>query len=352
MATAFGRILFFVVMFTILTSELCAQKVSGSQNRQAQKSYETARQYIGVMAYERAITELKEAVRHDPGFIAAYQQLGDLYRRHLDYLNALKSYQQVIAIDPEFNHLTYYGLAESELNTGDYNSALLHFRRYLTSPGLSEESKSRVEKYIRDCLFSIEAVKNPVEFKPVNMGPAINSAADEYLPTMTADEQTIIFTRKKNNNEDFYKSIRQGEGWKPAESLSSGINTTQFNEGAQCITPDGIYIFFTGCNRPDGLGRCDIYLSKWEGNEWSEPFNIGGPVNTSGWESQPSISADGRTLYFVSNRGGGKGGYDIWKSELGDTGTWGVPVNLGPDINTPYDEQSPFIHPDGESLYF
>src|SRR5690606_8883785 len=76
------------------------------------------------------------------------------------------------------------------------------------------------------------------------------------------------------------------------------------------------------------------------------------PINTPGWESQPSISADGRTLYFVSTRAGGLGGYDIWKSDLISDGTWSVPVNLGHDINTPYDEQSPFIHPDNETLYF
>ena len=144
---------------------------------------------------------------------------------------------------------------------------------------------------------------------------------------------------------------RNGE-WSVAEFLSKEINTSNFNEGAQNISPDGNYLFFTGCNRPDGLGRCDIYISKREGNDWSTPFNIGGPVNTAGWESQPSISADGRTLYFVSNRQGGYGGYDIWSAELNTDGTWSNPINLGQEINTSFDEQSPFIHPDNESLYF
>jgi outer membrane protein OmpA-like peptidoglycan-associated protein len=113
-----------------------------------------------------------------------------------------------------------------------------------------------------------------------------------------------------------------------------------------------MYLFFTGCNRPQGMGSCDIYISRREGKEWSKPFNIGAPVNTPGWESQPSLSADGRTLYFVSTRSGGVGGYDIWKSELKDGGEWSAPINLGPTINTPYDEQSPFIHPDDQTLYF
>lgn len=111
-------------------------------------------------------------------------------------------------------------------------------------------------------------------------------------------------------------------------------------------------MFFTGCNRPDGLGRCDIYLSRREGKGWSKPFNLGNPVNSGSWESQPSLSADGKTLYFVSNRPGGLGSYDIWKAELKEGGGWTSPVNLGPAINTVYDEHSPFIHPDGETLYF
>ena len=113
----------------------------------------------------------------------------------------------------------------------------------------------------------------------------------------------------------------------------------------------GNILFFTGCNRPDGLGRCDIYISQKKGDDWGKPFDLQPPVNTPGWESQPSISADGRTLYFVSNRKGGYGGYDIWKSTLTDKG-WGEPENLGPNINTSFDEQSPFIHPDDSTLYF
>src|SRR5690606_30667553 len=140
--------------------------------------------------------------------------------------------------------------------------------------------------------------------------------------------------------------------WQPAEYLSANINTPNYNEGAQCISPDGRFLFFTGCNRPDGMGRCDIYVSEKEGDNWSKPINLGSPINTGGWESQPSLSADGRTLYFVSDRSGGLGSYDIWMSTLDENARWQKPVNLGSTINTPFDEQSPFIHPDNETLYF
>jgi flagellar motor protein MotB len=341
-----------LLVFCLLPLIVFAQKQTSSTIKQAQKAYDQANQSISEKLYDKAISELNQAVSLDHKFLAAYQQLGDLYRKSGKYSNALNNYNRILLIDPEFHPLTYFGIAESELNTGKYAQAIQHFNKYLTYPGLNSSSRDKINKYISDCTFSLEAIKSPIPFKPINMGPAFNLKEDEYLPVITADEEMIIFTRQENHNEDFYKSVKRNGEWLVAEFLSKEINTSNFNEGAQNISPDGNYLFFTGCNRPDGLGRCDIYISKREGNDWSKPFNIGGPVNTAGWESQPSISADGRTLYFVSTRQGGYGGYDIWSSELNTDGTWSSPVNLGPEINTSYDEQSPFIHPDNESLYF
>ena len=335
-----------------ITGMAYGQKQLTSPNKLAQKSYNQANQYISYKLYDKAITELKQAVVLDDRFLAAYQQLGDIYRKLEDYSNAIIYYKKVLAIDPDFHPLTFFGIAESELNTGNYATALQHFKKYASYPSLSIANKIKTAKYMTDCEFSLEAIKSPVSFKPLNIGAGINTKEDEYLPVITADEETIIFTRQTNRNEDFYKSVKKEDKWSTAEYLSKDINTFNYNEGAQCISPDGTYLFFTGCNRPDGLGRCDIYISKREGKGWSKPFNIGGPVNTAGWESQPSISADGRTLYFVSTRKGGFGGYDIWKSDLNADGSWSAPLNLGSTINTGYDEQSPFIHPDDESLYF
>jgi len=341
-----------LVLLCVLPIFCFGQKQTFSPIKPAQKSYNLANQHLSYRLYDKAISELNQAVKLDKNFTAAYQQLGDIYRMTKNYSKALINYNQVLELDAEFLPLTHFGIGECELNTGNYTNAIKFFNKYLTYPGLSPESKQKTEKYIADCIFSLEAIKHPVSFEPVNIGPGINSKEDEYLPVITADEKMIIFTRQTNRNEDFFKSIKRDSIWLPAEYLSKDINTMNFNEGAQCISPDGNYLFFTGCNRPDGLGRCDIYISKWEGNAWSKPYNIGAPVNTPGWESQPSVSADGRTLYFVSTRKGGFGGYDLWKSDLHSNGTWGIPVNLGPEINTPYDEQSPFIHPDDETLYF
>jgi outer membrane protein OmpA-like peptidoglycan-associated protein len=192
------------------------------------------------------------------------------------------------------------------------------------------------------------------------MGDSINTRDNEYSPTLTVDEQTFIFTRQRPRDEqtlgtgkfeeDFFVSHWKSGAWSLARRMPPPINS-HGNEGAQCISPDGQFMYFTICNREDGYGSCDLYYSKREGDKWSNPVNMGSTVNSGTWDSQPSISPDGKTIYFASAREGGKGNMDIWKTTLFN-GMWQKPVNLGDSINTPRGEMSPFIHPDGVTLYF
>jgi outer membrane protein OmpA-like peptidoglycan-associated protein/tetratricopeptide (TPR) repeat protein len=335
-----------------LTLKVCGQaKQYSTANAAAVTYYQKAGSYLDRQDYANSILQLESAIEADKNFVEAHAQLGDILKMQLKYKQAAEHYNQVILLNPEFTRAVYLKLGETEVNLAEYATALIHLEKYITYPTITPENRQYARKLIADCEFSLQALKNPVAFKPVNLGPEINSVNDEYLPVSTADESTLIFTRKISNNEDFYKSTKQNGQWSASTYLSRLINTAEYNEGAQSLSQDGKYLFFTGCNRPDGLGRCDIYVSQKKNEDWSKPFNLSAPVNSSGWESQPSISADGRTLYFVSNRNGGYGGYDIWKCFITDKG-WSQPENLGPTVNTPYDEQSPFIHPDDSTLYF
>ena len=322
-----------------------------TSNKQALKYFALAVENSDEHLYDEAILQLQNAIEADSKFIEAHEQLADIHRLLQHHKLAIEQYLIVIGLNPDFNRAVYLKIGDEEINNATYADALQHLQKYLTYPNINVKNSNYAQKLISDCLFSIQAIAHPVPFKPVNMGPEINTADDEYLPVATADESTLIFTRKINNNEDFYKSIKVDGKWQTATYLSDQINTPEYNEGAQSISQDGKYLFFTGCNRPDGLGHCDIYVAQKKGDDWGKPFDLSPPVNTPGWEAQPSISADGRTLYFVSNRAGGYGGYDIWKSTLTDKG-WGEPENMGPNINTAFDEQSPFIHPDDSTLYF
>ena len=328
------------------------QQGYSTRNKTAIKYYVTANQSLDNLAYDEAIANLLKAIETDAKFVEAHALLADIMRqRRLNPISIIDEYKKALALNPDFSRAAYINLAEVELSQAKYQDALQHIQKYLTYPSISVKDKTRADKIAKDCTFSINALSHPVSFNPVNVGAAINTVADEYSPVVTADEKTIIFTRQINANEDFYHSDKIDSIWQKATYLSSRINTPNFNEGSEAISPDGKYLFFTGCNRPDGMGRCDIYVVQKKGDDWDKPFNLGSPLNTAGWESQPSISPDGGTLYFVSNRPGGYGGYDIWKSKLGAKG-WGIPENLGPTINTPYNEQSPFIHPDDSTLYF
>ncbi|MEB0262335.1 MULTISPECIES: OmpA family protein [unclassified Mucilaginibacter] len=342
-------LLIFMVMLSL--GAFAQQRQYSTTDKEAIKYFAQANQSIDEHLYDEAITQLKQAIKADPKFIEAHAQLGEVLRMRRIYKPAINQFLKVIELDPEYNRSVYLKVGEIEITSAMYEPAQRHLEKYLTYPNITAQNQAYAQKLIADCRFSIQALTHPVAFVPINMGAEINTANDEYLPVATADEGTLIFTRKIDNNEDFYKSIKLNNNWQNAEYLSNIINTPMFNEGAQSISQDGKYLFFTGCNRPDGLGRCDIYIAQKKGDDWAKPFSLGNPVNTSGWEAQPSISANGRTLYFVSNRKGGYGGYDIWKSTLSDKG-WGVPENMGPEINTAYDEQSPFIHPDDSTFYF
>ncbi len=342
----------FISIFLILSSFFVnAQGQYSTTNKQAIKHFALANQSMDDNLYDTAVEELNKAIDADSKFIEAHALLADVLRLGHHYKESIEQYRIVINLNPEFNRSVYLKIGDMEISNSEYTQAQAHLQKYLTYPNITDKNIYFAKKLLKDCDFSLEALKHPVTFKPVNMGPAINTGDDEYLAVATGDGSTLIFTRKIANNEDFYKSIKVDGKWQPATYLSDKINTPTYNEGAQSITQDGKYLFFTGCNRPDGLGRCDIYIAQKKGDDWSKPYDLNPPINTPGWESQPSISADGHTLYFVSNRKGGYGGYDIWKSTVTDKG-WSEPENLGPNINTAYDEQSPFIHADDSTLYF
>ena len=200
--------------------------------------------------------------------------------------------------------------------------------------------------------FGQEAMQHPQAVDPKPMSSVLQTTPSQYFPVLTADEQTLVFTAlKPEGDEDLMTATFNGETWSPPVSLSPNINTPD-NEGTASLSADGRTLVFTACQGRKGFGSCDLYVSKKTGSDWSSPENLGPTVNSHFYESQPALSADGRRLYFVSDRPGGQGRRDIWQSDLNADGTWAQPVNLGVPVNTPANEASPFIHPNGQSLFF
>lgn len=339
---------FLLLGFTIVVFAAFGQN---STSKKANDDYLKASSLIQNKDYTNAAPLLLHAIQSDPQFLDALILLGDIYRYQKKYTEARTHYQKAYQINSNYKPILKYNLAECNFALQDYSTAKSYFEAFL-KVNKAPDAEKKTKKYLSDCDFAALAIKNPVKYVPNNLGEGVNTRDAEYFPAITADGENLIFTRQVNGNEDFWTAQFKNNTWNLAVPLSEKINTPQFNEGAQTISPDGKYLFFTGCNRPDGLGRCDIYVSHREGKGWGEPYNVGSPVNSEYWESQPAISPDGRTLYFISNRPGGIGGYDIWKSTITEDAKWGPAVNLGPQINTPFDENTPFLHADGKTLYF
>ena len=357
-----GKHLLIGCLLLIAGNYMVAQNIPRTSSNKALKHYNDGKQHYGFYAFDDAISELRQAIKTDSEFIDAHLLLAEICFDVKNYPLAIESYRNVVRIDVDFFPMAMFNLAHLERLSGFYESAKDHFEQFLAMDSGNEKRRAEAVMGINNCEFSIEALKNPVPFNPKNLGSAINSEYDEYWPSITADGLTLVVTvqiPKKtrstgmglNMQEDFFISRYENGQWLPKKNMGKPINS-ELNEGAQSLSADGHFMFYTACNRPDGLGSCDIYYSSWLGDGWSLPRNIGKPINTSSWDAHPSISPDGKTLYFCSRRPGGKGSIDLWRSTLTEDGYWGEAENLGDKINTPGDEMSPFIHPDNQTLYF
>jgi flagellar motor protein MotB len=329
-----------------------------SKSKKAIEYYNRGLQQYTMNEYAQAAEYLNKAVIEDSSFIRAWLILAQVYEDWKQAPLAIATYRKAISVDPDFYPLALLQLARLEYGQAQYNESLAHYRQYLALPGNKNDKHiERARDGIARCEFSIRAMKNPVDFKPVSLGTSVNTAEDEYWPSISADEQTLVITRLLKNDpvsgkkqEDFFISHWTENGWGPLTNAGYPLNSPD-NEGAQSISADGRMMVFTGCNRDDGLGRCDLYLSRKEGDTWTLPVNMGSPVNSNYTETQPSLSADGTTLYFASDRPGGSGSVDLWVCHQKENGRWTKPVNLGDTVNSPGNEMSPFIHPDGRTLY-
>ncbi len=297
------------------------------------------------------------AVKEKDNFIDAWILIGKLNSEGLkNYTEAARAYEKVKALKADYDLDVTFNLGLCYMNLGDYAKAKSNFNQFLAVPKIPADQRLLSEQLLKDCDFAAEAVKHPYNFKPVNLGPGINTGDDESMPSLTVDGKYLYFTRHYGSgafqDEDIYMSLHTSGGWQQATSIGDAINTEQYIEGAQNVSPSGKYLFFTSVGRPDGTGSADIYMARRVGDQWERANNIGSPINTPGYETQPCVSAGGKSLFYAGIRADGFGGTDIWVSHLGDDGRWGKPENLGSNVNTPYDEMRPFIHPDGQTLYF
>ena len=353
----FKQNIFLILAFLVFANISKAQWYKPEKvNKKAIKVYEAAYDLAVEGDYEKSLNKLDEALAIEPKYVEAYLSRAGIYGDIKNYTASVTDFSKAFSLDSIFSSTYLLPYSISLAGIGNFELALEKVNAFLNTEKLNSQSIKSGNYRKRTYEFALEYKRNhPAEdykFNPINLGDGINTNYLEYYPSLTIDGKKMIFTRRVNNDEDFYESENINGVWSKATPAKGKINTN-LNEGAQSISQDGQWLIFTGCNYPEGQGSCDLYISfKTKSGSWTEAENIGAIVNTDLWESAPSLSPDKKDLYFSSNRFNGYGGKDIWVTHRNNLGKWTVPENLGPTINTSGDETCPFIHPDNQTLYF
>lgn len=351
--------LFFLQLFAF---QIVAQELHTS-SKKAAKYYEDSKDYFRSNNLVKAAELLEKAIELDSDFIEARFALGNAYKLLTrDKPEALEKYEfhyrKCLELAPNDRKMApiYFEIAQLDFQKGDYKAAKAKFTTFLSYSMTNNGQTAIARKSIASCDYAEIGMKNPVEFKPYEVDAIINTFKLQYFPVLSADQQMMIFTGRIGNDsksdENMYASKKENGKWGKPENIQE-LNT-EFNEGTCTISADGKVLIFTVCQgsaKRQVIGSCDLFVSYNVGGKWQEPQNMGNKVNSPYWDTQPSLTADGRTLYFISERSGGLGGYDIWRTKRGEDGSWGRAENVR-GVNTRANELAPFIHVNGTSLFF
>lgn len=304
--------------------------------------------------YETAIKNYLVAIQGQPDNPELNFKLGMSYLYTLTKSKAAayleKAYQMKPEVDPDID----YHLGMAYQNNHQFGLARKHFEEFKRK---NKKLADIVNEKLQQCIMGDSLVRKPIPVTITNFGPNINSNFHDYSPIISADGNTLIYTSNRTtdnykiksgtNFEDIFISHRNGSDWSTPEKISPHINI-KYHDAAASLSPDGktLFLYYEA-------GAGDIYTSTMEeGGKWTKPEPLKGINMPTFWETSACVSADGKKLFFTSNRPGGRGELDIYMSTLDSKGNWGKPVNLGKSINTSGNEDSPFIHPDGVTLYF
>ncbi len=324
--------------------------------------------------YTTGLKLMNQAVSKDPNFLEAHLFAGEFAEYIGKYDEGIVHYKRALEINPEhsYSSSTNFYLANLQQATGDYAGAIKNLDIMLRNKRANEELAFKAVDMRASCEFAQKSLANPLDFNPINIGPGINTADPEYFPTITVDGKTILFTRRiedgrvpgnfKEQEDFFVSNLGANNIWEKAVPMPDNVNTVN-NEGAPTLGADGRSLVFVACPDATGIdygsnrlgkGSCDLFYTKKLGARWSDPINLPGDVNSFHWESQPSLSSDGKTLYFIRGLRGRNAtdNSDIYVTHLKPDGTWGTPERLPDYINSPKKEESVLIHPDGKTLYF
>ncbi len=340
-------------------------------NKKVEKLYNEGIGFYRKGNYTETLKSMRSVISQEPEFTDAYYMIGliNFKRTNSNFKEAERNFRKVIELCPSYDPYVYYYLGEISYGNDRFDSTVRYFSEFVKDVDKikSDKDYNRAMDLLKYSEFYLEVISKPVPFKP-KVVEGISTVENEYLSILSPDNQMALYTREIKllpDKNTLFQSVRQKEKFmfsslqndgtfSEGEEMPEPFNMND-NEGSATLTIDNNTLYYTVCKytKNNTYYNCDIYFSENVNGEWTKIKSVSDKINQSTtWESQPSISSDGKTLYFISDRPGGNGGYDIYKSIKNEKGEWGYPMNLGPKINSKGNEKSPFIHPDGKTLYF
>lgn len=353
------RFLFFALLF-----------VQAAAAQQADNLVELGNEMYSFGDKREALNIYKQALEQDPDHVRANFMAGKCYletiQKHKSVTYFLKAYELDKEVAPDILFLIAWGYQLG----AEFDKAIEYYKKHrnsLTEDKLDEmetgeeEELKRIKRRIYECNNGKEFYNNQRDYKIENIGPPVNSKYPDYAPVISSDASVMIFTSRRENSigqnkdvdnmyyEDIFITKWEGSSWSPPKNMGSKINTRN-HDASNGLSPDGEKLFIYRFERGNGG---DIYYCERKNNgAWSKPESMGRKINSRHKEASITISNDGQTAFFSSDRPGGEGGMDIYKSVKNKRGKWNRPENVGAAINSEYDEDSPFLSLDGKTLYF
>lgn len=348
------------LVFIIITSLLFTINVHAQRTDFIPEGrLKAARGYFQYQNYKDALAEYMELSKKDSTNLEFHHNIGLCYLyTNIDKTKAIP-YLEWVVKQNKFDVNAWYDLGRAYQYAYRYNDARAAFKKFIAT-GEKDLNPISAKRQLIICDNAEKLMANPLNVTIKNMGENINSPFPDFNPYILKDESHIVYVSKRNSNlggwidydgfntADIYHSNKSGENWKKSRGISNTINTYLVEEIVG-MSPDGEIMFVYMDNES---AMADIYFSEKKGRSYKRPEAMGMYVNAKSFEGGASISQNKKILFFSSDREGGKGGMDLYMSYQLPTGEWGVPTNLGDLINTQYDEDFPYLAPDGKTFFF
>ena len=339
-----------------------------SNGQDANRLVERGNDFFSSKNYDKAIVQFQEVLKLDSNHVEANYKYGMALFKSGSKAISLPYFKRTHELDPHHDKFLYRYLGRTFQLNFQFDSAIVYYNEYETHLHKHEirhqkTEKETIDKRIFECKSALELMKNPQKVSIKNLGSGVNSKFDDYSPAISADEKKLMFTSRRDHDlgfgnsystkdQEFYEEVFVSEQkdsiWSDAISLGNTVNGKR-HDGSVSISADGNkLIVYKSNHKTNG----DLHYCSLKRKGWSKPKRFGGDINTTSFEPSATINNAENLLIFSSDRPGGFGGLDLYICRLLPTGKWGKSKNLGPKINTKYDEDAPFLQADQKTLHF